>query len=126
MARGDFHPDGWTALVLSAPWLRQRRSTAAAALTGTVLLLLASCTNQQAAPTPVPAPTLPVVSATAGPPPVPTPGTQQAYIIREGDTLSAIAARFGVEEDAVVQANPGTEPDTLFVGQELIIPPAQP
>jgi len=97
-----------------------------AALAGSVVILLASCTNQEAAPTLVPAPTLPVVTATAGPPPVPTPGKQQVYIIREGDTLSAIAARFGVEEEAVVNANPGTDPDTLFVGQELIIPPVQP
>ncbi len=98
-----------------------RRSVALAALLG-----LASCAEQQAAPTPPPAPTLPVVTATAGPPPVPTPGKQQLYIVREGDTLSGIAARFGVSEDAILKENPLADRDTLFVGQELVIPPAQP
>jgi LysM repeat protein len=46
--------------------------------------------------------------------------------VREGDTLSGIAARFGVEEEAIVKQNPDMDPDTLFVGQELVIPPAQP
>lgn len=90
------------------------------------LLALASCAEQQAAPTPAPAPTLPVVTATAGPPPAPTPGKQQIYVVREGDTLSAIAARFGVSEDAILKENPLTDKDRLFVGQELVIPPAQP
>ena len=77
-------------------------------------------------PTLAPAPTLLVVTATAGPPPVPTPGEQQRYIVREGDTLSGIAARFGVSEDAILKENPLSDRDRLFVGQELVIPPAQP
>lgn len=89
-------------------------------------LLLASCQEDAAAPTLAPAPTLPVVTATAGPPPVPTPGEQQHYIVREGDTLSGIAARFGVSEDAILKENPLSDRDRLFVGQELVIPPAQP
>jgi LysM repeat protein len=48
------------------------------------------------------------------------------YEVREGDTLSGIAARFGVAEDAILKQNPDLDPDTLFVGQELVIPPAQP
>ena len=89
-------------------------------------LLLASCRENAAAPTLAPAPTLPVVTATAGPPPVPTPGEQQRYIVREGDTLSGIAARFGVSEEAILKENPLSDRDRLFVGQELVIPPAQP
>ncbi|HLL50240.1 MAG TPA: LysM domain-containing protein [Thermomicrobiales bacterium] len=73
-----------------------------------------------------PAPTLAVVTATPGPPPVPTPGEQQLYVVREGDTLSGIAARFGVSEDAILEENPLVDRDRLFVGQELVIPPAQP
>ena len=34
------------------------------------------------------------------------PGEQQRYIVREGDTLSGIAARFGVSEDAILKENP--------------------
>jgi LysM repeat protein len=89
-------------------------------------LLLASCREDAAAPTLAPAPTLLVVTATAGPPPVPTPGERQRYIVREGDTLSGIAARFGVTEDAILKENPLSDRDRLFVGQELLIPPAQP
>lgn len=91
-----------------------------------VTLLLSSCGEDVGAPTLAPAPTLLVVTATAGPPPVPTPGEQQRYIVREGDTLSGIAARFGVSEDAILKENPLSDRDRLFVGQELLIPPAQP
>jgi len=87
---------------------------------------VASCQDNSAEPTLEPAPTLPVVTATAGPPPVPTPGEQQRYVVREGDTLSGIAARFGVSEDAILKENPLSDRDRLFVGQELVIPPAQP
>jgi LysM repeat protein len=89
-------------------------------------LLLASCREEAPTPTLAPAPTLMVVTATAGPPPVPTPGKQQRYIVREGDTLSGIAARFGVTEEAILKENPLSDRDRLLVGQELLIPPAQP
>jgi LysM repeat protein len=90
------------------------------------VFVLAACGESSAPPTLAPAPTLVVVTATPGPPPVPTPGEQQRYVVREGDTLSGIAARFGVSEDAILAENPLSDPNRLFVGQELIIPPAQP
>ena len=89
-------------------------------------LLMASCQENTGEATLEPAPTLPVVTATAGPPPIPTPGEQQRYIVREGDTLSGIAARFGVSEDAILKQNPLSNRDRLLVGQELVIPPAEP
>ena len=97
-----------------------------AVLAVAMTLLLAACREDAGVATLGPAPTLPVVTATAGPPPVPTPGEQQRYIVREGDTLSGIAARFGVSEDAILKENPLSDRDRLFVGQELVIPPAQP
>ena len=90
------------------------------------MLTLTGCLREDAPPPTVPAPTLEVVVATQGPPPVPTPGKQQRYEVREGDTLSAIAARFGVTEEAILKQNPEVDRNTLFVGQELVIPPAQP
>ena len=102
------------------------RAIRIAGLAPALTLLVASCGEDAAAPTLAPAPTLLVVTATAGPPPVPTPGEQQRYVVREGDTLSGIAARFGVSEDAILKENPLSDRDRLFVGQELVIPPAQP
>jgi uncharacterized protein YbbC (DUF1343 family) len=42
--------------------------------------------------------------------------------IRRGDTLTKIAADFGVSISAIVDANPGLDADRIQVGQELIIP----
>ena len=44
--------------------------------------------------------------------------------IRSGDTLYALASRFGTTVDAVLRANPGTDPASLRVGQLLCIPTA--
>ncbi len=97
-----------------------------AGIAGVAIVILASCAESGEEPTLEPAPTLAVVTATPGPPPIPTPGEQQLYVVREGDTLSGIAARFGVSEDAILEENPVIDRDRLFVGQELVIPPAQP
>ena len=90
------------------------------------MVTLVGCAEGSAEPTLAPAPTLVVVTATPGPPPVPTPGKQQRYVVQEGDTLSGIAVRFGVSEQAIRELNPLSDPDRLLVGQELIIPPSQP
>ncbi len=44
--------------------------------------------------------------------------------IRSGDTLYALASRFGITVDAILRANPGTDPASLRVGQLLCIPTA--
>jgi LysM repeat protein len=46
----------------------------------------------------------------------------EVYIVQRGDTLSRIAARFGVTVQAIVAANPGINPNLIFVGQRLVIP----
>lgn len=46
------------------------------------------------------------------------------YTVKSGDTLIAIARRFGVTTDAIVQANKLTDPNHLTLGQRLTIPPA--
>ncbi len=45
-----------------------------------------------------------------------------SYTVQAGDTLSAIAARFGVSTDSLLAANGITNPDLLQVGQLLLIP----
>ena len=46
------------------------------------------------------------------------------YTVAAGDTLFAIAERFGTTVEALVAANVLTDPDTLDIGQVLKIPPA--
>jgi murein DD-endopeptidase MepM/ murein hydrolase activator NlpD len=46
----------------------------------------------------------------------------QVYIVQPGDTLSGIAARFGVTTDDLIQANGIADPNNLVIGTRLIIP----
>ena len=46
----------------------------------------------------------------------------QVYIVQPGDTLSGIAAKFGVSTEDLISANGITDPDNLVVGTRLIIP----
>ena len=46
----------------------------------------------------------------------------QVYIVQPGDTLSRIAARFGVTTDDLIAGNGITDPDNLVIGTRLIIP----
>ena len=46
-----------------------------------------------------------------------------AYVIKSGDTLSAIAARFGVSLAALLSVNPQiTNPNAIIAGESLNIP----
>jgi murein DD-endopeptidase MepM/ murein hydrolase activator NlpD len=47
----------------------------------------------------------------------------QHYKVREGDTLTGIASRFGVSMMTLWWANKITSKDSLHVGQNLVIPP---
>jgi peptidoglycan DL-endopeptidase LytF len=59
------------------------------------------------------------------PSPIPCRGGT-VYIIRRGDTLFGLAARFNTTVQAILQANPGLDPNRLFVGQRICIPVPQP
>jgi len=48
--------------------------------------------------------------------------TMQEYKVESGDTLGAIAARFGVSVQAIIEANDLSDPDRLESGQVLMIP----
>ncbi|HEY8361977.1 MAG TPA: LysM domain-containing protein, partial [Tissierellaceae bacterium] len=39
------------------------------------------------------------------------------YTVRQGDTFFSIARTFGISVDAIIAANPGVDPNRLFVGQ---------
>jgi membrane-bound lytic murein transglycosylase D len=44
------------------------------------------------------------------------------YIVKSGDTLSALAQHYGVSVEQIQQSNPGVQPKTLKIGKQLIIP----
>jgi len=46
------------------------------------------------------------------------------YVIQKGDTLSAIAKIFNVTVQQLINANPGINPNALYVGQVICIPVA--
>ena len=103
------------------------------------LLLLNACTAPETpSPTPTPTPGItltpfasptasPAVTASprpvASPTPPPTPtATPFIYKIASGDTLFAIAFRFGTTLEEILSVNPGIDPQFLVVGGDLVIP----
>ncbi|HZK00903.1 MAG TPA: LysM peptidoglycan-binding domain-containing protein [Tissierellaceae bacterium] len=53
------------------------------------------------------------------------PGTT-SYVIRSGDTFFNLASRFNTTVDAIMRANPGVDPNRLFIGQVICIPTSTP
>lgn len=56
------------------------------------------------------------------PPPGPVPGPCGTYTVRSGDTLSAIARRFGTTVWALASINHIANPNLIFPGQVLKVP----
>ena len=77
-------------------------------------------------PTPTPTDT-PSPSPTSTPVPTRTPRpspTFTSYVVKTGQTLGAIARKFGVTAQAILAANPDiTDPGRVNAGQILLIPP---
>jgi len=48
--------------------------------------------------------------------------TDEVYVVQPGDTLFAIALRFGVTASDITAANNLNNPNLIFVGQRLVIP----
>lgn len=67
-------------------------------------------------PTPPPAP------KPAPPKPAKTTKVLGTYAVKSGDTLAAIARKYGVKLDALLAANPGLDARHMHVGQTVTIP----
>jgi LysM repeat protein len=52
----------------------------------------------------------------------PDMGGNCLYVVKPGDSLGAIAERFGVSMDAIMRANGVTDADMIYVGQKFEIP----
>ena len=65
-------------------------------------------------------PGAPAATATAA------PSAEGVYIVQEGDYPGSIAEQFGITAEELMEANGITDPTSLVVGQELIIPTPTP
>ncbi len=48
------------------------------------------------------------------------------YTIKAGDTFYQIARTFGISLEALIAANPGVDPNRLFIGQVICVPTTAP
>ena len=55
----------------------------------------------------------------------PGPGEMEIYTVKAGDSLSAIAERFGVSSNRLLEINDLTDPNLVYIGQRLKIPASQ-
>lgn len=70
-------------------------------------------------PTSTPLPDTPLPTAS------PTPSAQGGvYTVQPGDTLWAIAVRLNTSVEALIVANPGLNPDMLYPGDRIVVPPS--
>ncbi len=61
-------------------------------------------------------------SAEPSPTPIPTPA-QVVYTVKSGDSLSGIAAAYGVTVEDILAANPSiTDPNKIAPGDKIVIP----
>jgi len=99
-----------------------RRSWSYALIIFPVLALALACGGERS-PAPATRPAATVVAPTsAAPTPSPTPPAPTEYTVLPGDTLSAIAERFGMTVDQIAAANGIEDPDLIIVGQKILIP----
>ncbi len=68
----------------------------------------------------------PAAIDTPEPQETPAPVEGDIYIVQEGDIPVDIAERFGITAEELMEANGITDPTSLFIGQELIIPSPSP
>jgi len=52
----------------------------------------------------------------------PAPPSSRTHVVARGETLSAIAAAYGVNSRSIIQTNNLSNPDNLRIGQKLVIP----
>jgi len=49
--------------------------------------------------------------------------TRRTYTVRRGDNLSSVAARYGLDVDALIELNPQVDPQALRAGQRIRLRP---
>jgi LysM repeat protein len=59
---------------------------------------------------------------TPRPPAPPAPTRPRVHIVKSHETITSIAAQYGMKASAVLAANPQTDPRRLRIGQSLNLP----
>ena len=111
-------------LVLSPPEDESTQSIVRSFATNTpVVEATASPTPEGQQPTSTPT-ALPPTATPESPTETATPesGATIEYTVKSGDFLSTIAEDHGVSVDAILERNPGMDPDLISVGQVILIP----
>jgi N-acetylmuramoyl-L-alanine amidase len=103
---------GWKSLIFPGQQLRLAKAAATAPQSPAPMRSVSAPTAAQ----PV---TTPVVTTT------PAPTANGSYVIQRGDTITAIAKRFGLTVSAVLAANNLVGSSIIYAGRTLIIPGAQ-
>lgn len=86
------------------------------AIAGVILVVVLSTASDKSAPARL---THPVnVTRTT-----PATAKRRAYVVKTGDSLTAIAGRTGVTVDALERLNPDADPQALRVGERLKLRP---
>ena len=78
--------------------------------------------TETATPTITLTPTAVPPTDTALPSETPTMSGPMWYVVQENDTLSGIAAKFGIDLIVLLNMNPGIDPNTIKVGDKIVIP----
>lgn len=96
-------------------------------VTETPVPVFPSATPDPGLPTPLPTiPPLP--TATPVPPPLPTAtfppvGVPSTYTVQPGEWIYSIARKFGLDPLAIIAVNPGINPNLVYPGQVINLPP---
>ena len=101
------------------------RRPVALGLALSVGLLLTGCAGSVLdTPTenPIPTTTPEVTIAEIVTPTTVPPTAPRVYIVEAGDTLSGIADRFGTTSADIIELNDLADPDSLAIGDELLVP----
>lgn len=88
-----------------------------ATATATPAPVISTATPTPEAPTATPEPT-----ATATPLPTPTLEPPYEHAIQEGEALFNLALRYNVSLDSILVNNPGLVPESISVGQTILVP----
>ena len=119
---------GWKSLIFPGQVLRLTKAAAQAAPAPAASTTVDPVSSVSAAPTgqyvTTPAPVTVPVPAAPAPPPA-AASTNGSYVIQRGDTITAIAKKFGVTVPAVLAANNLTASSIIYAGRTLVIPGLQ-